>query len=84
LERSECSGVKSFQPPRGLKRLHVFADNDSNYAGQAAAYDLAHRLRRHIPTVEVHIPPNPDTDWLDVLNGKDAYDKKHEAICPAI
>jgi len=61
----------SFVPPRGLLRLHVFADNDANYVGQAAAYDLAHRLNRDGLTVEVHLPPPihaDKTDWLDVLN----------------
>ena len=63
-----ANGIKSFEPPRGLLRLHIFADNDSNYVGQAAAFDLAHRLNRDGLTVEVHIPPIADTDWLDVLN----------------
>lgn len=63
-----ANGIKSFEPPRGLLRLHVFADNDSNYVGQAAAYQLAHRLKRDGLMVEVHVPPDPDTDWLDVLN----------------
>src|SRR5262249_51946557 len=36
-----ANGIKSFVPPRGLLRLHVFADNDSNFVGQAAAYELA-------------------------------------------
>ena len=63
-----ANGIKSFQPKRGLLRLHVFADNDANYVGQAAAYDLAHRLNRDGLTVEVHVPPIADTDWLDVLN----------------
>ena len=64
-----ANGIKTFQPPRGLLRLHVFADNDANYVGQSAAYDLAHRLNREGLTVEVHVPPIADTDWLDVLNG---------------
>ena len=63
-----ANGIKTFQPPRGLLRLLVFADNDANYVGQAAAFDLAHRLNRDGFTVEVHVPPIADTDWLDVLN----------------
>ena len=64
-----ANGIKTFQPPRGLLRLHVFADNDANYVGQSAAYELAHRLNREGLTVEVHVPPIADTDWLNVLNG---------------
>jgi putative DNA primase/helicase len=62
------SGIKAFQPPGGLHRLDVFSDNDSNYVGQAAAYDLARRLSRDGLNVEVRVPPDPDTDWLDELN----------------
>jgi putative DNA primase/helicase len=62
-------GIKSFQPPGGLRRLHVFADNDSNFVGQAAAYELARRLTRDGLAIEVHVPPDADTDWLDVLVG---------------
>ena len=65
-----ANGIKTFQPPPGLLRLHVYADNDGNFVGQEAAYSLAKRLGRDVGlTVEVHVPPDVDTDWLDVLNG---------------
>jgi putative DNA primase/helicase len=63
-----ANGIKTFEPPRGLLRLHVFADNDANFVGQSVAYQLAQRLNRDGLLVEVHVPPDPDTDWLDVLN----------------
>jgi putative DNA primase/helicase len=63
-------GIRSFQPPLGVERIHIFADNDSNFIGQDAAYALARRLSREGLRVEVHVPPLPDTDWLDVLNGQ--------------
>jgi putative DNA primase/helicase len=62
-----ANGIEAFQPPAGLWRLTIYADNDANHTGQAAAYALAKRLGRDGAVVEVKIPPEPDTDWLDVL-----------------
>lgn len=61
--------IESFSPPAGIRRLVIFADHDRNCAGQKAAFTLAHRLHRDLKLdVEVKIPPEPDSDWLDVLN----------------
>lgn len=63
------NGIQTFVPPDGVHTIHVFADNDSNFVGQDAAYSLARRLTREKKTVQVHVPHLPDTDWLDVLVG---------------
>jgi putative DNA primase/helicase len=62
-------GIRAFRPVGGLRRFHIFADNDANFVGQAAAFDLARRITRDGIPVEVHVPPATDTDWLDVGNG---------------
>ncbi len=61
------SGIETFEPPVGVEHVVVFADNDANFAGQAAAYRAAHRLALKGYEVEVVIPPTVG-DWLDELN----------------
>ncbi len=55
--------------PAGLRRLFICGDNDASYAGAAGAYELAARLRRTHPELEVsvRIPEEAGSDWNDVL-----------------
>jgi putative DNA primase/helicase len=71
------NGIKSFVPPGGTKEIGIFADNDSNYAGQAAAYELANKLCLKNYQVSVYIPPTDGFDWMDELlktKGTSSYD----------
>lgn len=65
--------LEVWQPPEGVTEIVIFADNDENSAGQAAAFNLSKRLnfdaKRHGKPliVQVTIPPEVGTDWNDVL-----------------
>ena len=65
--------LEQWQPPPEAKRITIFADNDKNFTGQIAAYTLARRLvmtaeREGIEReVDVGIPPDPGTDFNDIL-----------------
>jgi putative DNA primase/helicase len=52
--------------PPDVRELIIFADNDANYRGQAAAYELANRVVKSSLGVAVRVPPIGDTDWNDV------------------
>lgn len=56
-----------FDPPAGVRRITIFGDHDASYTGHAVAYALARRLALKHYDVTVEIPPEPGTDWLDVL-----------------
>jgi putative DNA primase/helicase len=61
--------LENFEPPKEITHLHIFADNDRNFAGQKAAYALAHKISVSTKypdlSVAVHVPPNIGWDWLD-------------------
>lgn len=60
--------LESWLPPEGIRKIIVYSDNDGNFAGQAAAYKLAHRLYLADCIVSVEIP-DITGDWNDVLKG---------------
>lgn len=55
-----------WKPPSVAKLIHIFADNDANFAGHRGAYALAHRLKLMKVDVIVHFPPNLG-DYNDIL-----------------
>jgi putative DNA primase/helicase len=59
--------LSKWSPPDGVELVHIFADNDASYTGQAKAYTLANRLvvQFKIKTM-VHLP-NDTGDWNDCL-----------------
>jgi len=60
--------LREWIPPATAKQVTVFGDNDKNYIGQAAAYDLASRLvLRKGLDVKVEIPMTEGWDWNDVI-----------------
>lgn len=62
-----ADNMRGFVPPPECKGLRIFGDNDTKFGGQAAAYDLAHRLatRPNPIDVRVEIPDHIGTDWAD-------------------
>lgn len=59
--------LETFVPPEGIEAVHVFGDADESYAGQAAAYRLAARLRREGYATQVYLPPALGVDFADLL-----------------
>ena len=63
----DAGNMREFTPPAGISTITIYGDNDTNFVGQAAAYELARKLHAKRITVSVHIPPKQDSDWLDML-----------------
>lgn len=64
-----AGGLIAWEPPAAVQSVLVFGDCDGSFAGQAAAYSLAHRLRAKGLTVDVRVPDDQGDDWNDILRG---------------
>jgi putative DNA primase/helicase len=58
--------LKKWLPPAGCEEVVIFGDNDANFSGQNAAYQLAPKLAAKDFEVTVQIPKAVGTDWADV------------------
>lgn len=59
--------LAKWQPPPEAKRIVIYGDADMSFAGQAAAYTLAKRLK-NVERLEVGVALPPiGKDWNDVL-----------------
>lgn len=70
--------MEKWEPPKIIKKVYIFGDNDHNFVGQLAAYRLGYRLRQNqdFETVKVVIPNITGADWNDVLTLHGTEDAK--------
>lgn len=61
--------LAKFEPPPGITELTIYADNDPNFAGHAAAYSLAHSLAGKCD-IDVCPPQQIGADWADILKAQ--------------
>jgi putative DNA primase/helicase len=59
--------LEAWEPPGDVRHVVVWADNDASGRGQRSADTLASRLIGNGLDATVMVPPQPDTDWADVL-----------------
>jgi len=59
--------MAKFHPPKEVTRIVIFGDNDSNYAGQVAAYTLASKMIALNLAVDVRFPDSPAHDFADCV-----------------
>jgi putative DNA primase/helicase len=62
-----ASLMRGFNPPKGVRKVVIYADNDANWTGQASAWHLGNRLMMLGYDVEIQIPKVEGEDWWDVF-----------------
>ncbi len=59
--------MENWMPPDGVEEVVVMADNDNNFVGQSAAFNLARRLSMKKYSVRVEVPAISGTDFADCV-----------------
>jgi len=62
--------LMAWEPPAETKEIIIFGDNDPGFAGQSAAFGLAHKLSARGLKVRVEMPTDAGLDWNDVLQAE--------------
>lgn len=62
-----ANGMEKIEVPARIETVFIYGDNDANYVGQAAAYNLAKRMSAAGKAVLVFIPDKAGEDYLDVF-----------------
>jgi hypothetical protein len=70
LAALSAGGLRALVLPPEIEHVLIAADNDANGVGQRAAHDAAARWSAEGRHVRIALPPEPDTDFADVLAAK--------------
>jgi putative DNA primase/helicase len=71
-----AGGIKNLRLPREATHIVICADHDANGVGERAAHDAAERWLAENRRVRIATPPEPDTDFNDLLNA-DGNEVRH-------
>ena len=66
------SGMVALVLPPIVRQVIILADHDANGAGERAARTAAQRWLAEGRSVRIAMPPEPGTDFNDMLSGKSA------------
>jgi putative DNA primase/helicase len=65
-----ANGIRSLVLPPSVRKVLIAADNDASGTGEQAARDAAQRWLAESRRVRIAIPPEPGTDFNDLLFGR--------------